>query len=157
MGLHRVRHDLSDWACMHACLEEGNDKTLQYSCLENPKDRGAWWAAVSGVTKSRTWQKQLSSISDSSSSSSEVISTILSSGLLNHPSVSDILALIPHTAFLISAIVLFVSVCLFFKSSRSLLTHSCIFSILFSRFLVIFTIIILNSFSGSLCICFSFI
>ena len=36
--------------------------------------------------------------------------------------------------FLISVIVLFVSVCLFFNSSRSLLIESCIFSIRFSRF-----------------------
>ena len=40
---------------------------------------------------------------------------------------------------------------------RSLLIDSCIFSILFSRFLIIFTIIILNSFSGSLPISSSFI
>jgi len=38
-----------------------------------------------------------------------------------------------------------------------LLIASCIFSILFSRFLIIFTIIILNSFSGSLPISSSFI
>ena len=36
------------------------------------------------------------------------------------------------------------------NSSRSLLIESCIFSILFPEFLIIFTIIILNSFSGSL-------
>ena len=36
--------------------------------------------------------------------------------------------------FLISVIVLFVSACLFFNSSRTLLIHSCIFSSLFSRF-----------------------
>jgi len=47
--------------------------------------------------------------------------------------------------FLISVIVLFVSVYLFFNSSSSLLMDSCIFFILFSRFLIIFTIIILNS------------
>ena len=52
---------------------------------------------------------------------------------------------------------LFVSVCLFFNSSRSLLTDYCIFCILFSRFLIIFTIIILNCFSGGLPISFSFI
>ena len=40
------------------------------------------------------------------------------------------------------------SVCLFFNSSRSLLIDSCIFSFLFSRFLIIYTIIILNSFSS---------
>ena len=45
---------------------------------------------------------------------------------------------------------------LFFSSSRSLLIDSCIFSILFSWFLIIFTIIILSSFSGSLPISSSF-
>ena len=53
-------------------------------------------------------------------------------------------------SFLILVIVLFISVCLFFNSSRSLLIDSYIFSILFSRFLIIFTSIILNSFSDSL-------
>ena len=51
--------------------------------------------------------------------SSEVISTILSSSSLIHSSASDILLLIPSRVFLISVIVLFVSVCLFFNSSRS--------------------------------------
>ena len=47
---------------------------------------------------------------------------------------------------------------LIFNSSRSLLLiDACICSILFSRFLIIFTIIILNSFSGSLPIFSSFI
>ena len=82
--------------------------------------------------------------------SSEVISTILSSNSLIHSSASDILPLIPSRVFLISVIVLFVSVCLFFNSSRSLLINYCIFSILVPRFLIIFTIIFLNSFSGSL-------
>ena len=82
--------------------------------------------------------------------SSEVISTILSSTSLIHSSASDILVLIPSRVFSISVIVLFVSVCLFFNSSRSLWIYSCIFSILFSRFLIIITIIILNPFSGSL-------
>ena len=82
--------------------------------------------------------------------SSEVIPTILSSILLIHSSASDILVLIPSRVFLILVIVLFVSVCLFFHSSRSLLISPCIFFILFSRFLIIFTIFILNYFSGSL-------
>ena len=48
--------------------------------------------------------------------------------------------------------------CMFiFNSSRSLLIDSCIVSILFSRFLIIVTIIILNSFPGSLPISSSFI
>ena len=58
-------------------------------------------------------------------------------------------AVIPSRVFLISVIVLFVSVCLFFNFTF-LLIDSCFFSILFSRFLIIFTIIILNYFSGSL-------
>ena len=69
---------------------------------------------------------------------------------LIHSSASDILRLIPSRVFLISVILLFVSVCLFFNSSGSLLIDSCIFSILFSRSLIIFTIVILISFSGSL-------
>ena len=44
-----------------------------------------------------------------------------------------------------------------FSSSRSLLNISCIFSILFPRFWIIFTIIILNSFSGRLPISSSFV
>ena len=62
----------------------------------------------------------------------------------------DVLILNPSRIFLISVIVLFVSACLFFNSSKSLLIASYIFFILLSRFLIIFTIIILNSFSGSL-------
>ena len=87
---------------------------------------------------------------------SEVISTILSSSSLIHSSASDIPLLIHSGVFLISVIVLFVSVCLFFNSSRSLLIDSYILSVLFSRFLIIFTII-LNYFSGSLPISSSFI
>ena len=82
--------------------------------------------------------------------SSEVISTILSSSSLTRSSPSDILLLISSRVFLISVIVLFISACLFFNSYRSLLIDSYIFSILLSRFLIIFTIIILNSFSGGL-------
>ena len=62
-------------------------------------------------------------------------------------SASDIL-LAPSKVFLIRVIVLFV--CLFFNYSRSLLIDSCIFSILFWRFWIILTIIILISFSGGL-------
>ena len=87
--------------------------------------------------------------------SAEVISTILSSSSLIHSSASDILPLIPSRVFSISVIVLFVSVCLVFSSSRSLLIESYIFSILFSRFFIIFTIISLNYFSGSLPISYS--
>jgi len=53
--------------------------------------------------------------------SSEIISTILTFSSLVSYSVSDILLLIPSRVFLISVIVLFVFVCLFFNSSRSLL------------------------------------
>ena len=89
--------------------------------------------------------------------SSEVISIILSSSSLIHSSASDILLLVPSRAFLISVMVLFVSVCLFFNSSRSLLIDFYILSISFSRFLIIFNIIILNSFSGNFPIYSSFI
>ena len=64
MESHRVRHDWSDLACMHACIEEGNGNPLQCSCLENPRDRGAWWVAVCGVAQSRTWLMRFSSSSN---------------------------------------------------------------------------------------------
>ena len=41
---------------------EGNGTPLQFSCLENPMDRGAWWAAVHGVTRSRTWLSDFTSL-----------------------------------------------------------------------------------------------
>ena len=65
MGSHRLGHDWSDLACMHACIGEENGNTLQCSYLENPRDGGAWWAAVYGVTQSWTRLKQLSSSSNS--------------------------------------------------------------------------------------------
>ena len=93
--------------------------------------------------------------------SSAVIYTILSSSSLICSSASVILLLIPSSVFFISVIVLFISVCLFFSSSRSLLHISYIFSIhasiLFPRCWIIFTIITLNSFSGRLPISSSFI
>ena len=46
-----------------SCIGEGNGNTLQCSCLENPRDVGASWAAVSGVARSRTRLKRLSSSS----------------------------------------------------------------------------------------------
>ena len=52
---------------------------------------------------------------------------------------------------------LLIIVCLLFSSSRSLLNVSYIFSILFPRFWIIFTIITLNSFSGRLPISSSFV
>ena len=79
-------------------------------------------------------------------SSSEIISVVLSSSSLIHSSASDILLLIPSRIFLISFIVLFVSVCLFFNYPKSLWIDSYLYSILFSRFMIIFTIIIMNSF-----------
>ena len=58
--------------------------------------------------------------------------------------------------FLISFIVFFILAWFLFSSSTSLLNVSCILSILFPRFWIIFTIIILNSFSGRLPISSSF-
>ena len=46
-----------------ACIGEGNGNPLQCSCLENPRDGGAWWAAISGVARSWTRLKRLSSSS----------------------------------------------------------------------------------------------
>ena len=46
-----------------SCIGEGNGNPLQCSCLENPRDGGAWWAAVSGVARSRTRLRRLSSSS----------------------------------------------------------------------------------------------
>ena len=63
MGSHRVEHDWSNLACMHACIGEGNGNPLQYFCLENPRGRRAWLATVYGVTQSRTQLKQLTSSS----------------------------------------------------------------------------------------------
>ena len=51
---------MSICTCLHMNLWEEHGHPLQYSCLENPTDRGAWWATVHGVTKGRTWLKQLS-------------------------------------------------------------------------------------------------
>ena len=65
IGSHRVAHDWSGLACMHA-IGEGNGNTLQYPCLENPRHGRAWWAAVYGVPQSWTWLKRLSSSSSSS-------------------------------------------------------------------------------------------
>ena len=37
-----------------------NRNPLQYSCLKNPMDRGAGQVTVHRITRSQTWQKQLS-------------------------------------------------------------------------------------------------
>ena len=86
-----------------------------------------------------------------------VISTIFSFRSLIHSYVSVILLLIPSREFLFSSILLFIIVCLIFSSSRSLLNYSSVFSILFPRFWIIFTIIPLNYFSGRLSISSSFV
>ena len=81
-----------------------------------------------------------------------VISAILFSSSLICSYASVTLLLTPSSVFLFQ--LLFISVCLFFSSSRSLLNISCIFcicaSILFLRSWLIFTIITLNSFLGRL-------
>ena len=93
--------------------------------------------------------------------SASFISTVLSSSSLILSSVSVIL-LVPFRVLLISVLIDY------FISSRSLLNISCIFSILvsrlficnsilFLRFWIIFTIIILNYFSGRLPISSSFV
>ena len=84
----------------------------------------------------------------------------LSSSSLVHSSASITLLLFPSSVFFVLVIVLFIVDCLFHNSFKSLLNTACIFlnlclksihvSILFSRFLMIFTVIILNSLSGGL-------
>ena len=89
--------------------------------------------------------------------SAVVISTILSSRSLIRSSASVILLLITSRVFLILFIYFFIIAWFLYNSSRSLLNVFCILSILFSRFWIIFSIIILNSFSGRLLISSSFV
>ena len=85
-----------------------------------------------------------------------MLASILSSSSLICSSVSLILLRIPYSVFFTSVIALFISVCLFFISPSSLLNISYIFSIhtciIFPRFWIIFTIIILNTSWGRLLI-----
>ena len=67
MGSHRVRHDRSNLACMHALEREM--ATYSSTRLENPRDGGAWWAAVYAVAQSQTRLKRLSSSSRGSTQS----------------------------------------------------------------------------------------
>ena len=64
----------------------GHGNPPQYSCLENPMDRVAWQATVSGVTRSRTRLKQLSTLWGESK-----LATMAWSGSLAH-----CLLLLPH-------------------------------------------------------------
>ena len=95
--------------------------------------------------------------------SASFISTILSSNLLIHSSSLVILLLVPYSEFLVSVIRLFIVNYLFSISSQYLFV-SCILlicdfilfiyaSILFLRFWITFTIIILYFLSGRLLIC----
>ena len=58
------------------CILIADGSPLQCSCLENPGDGGAWWAAVYGVAQSWTRLKQLSSIADSHSCTTETNETL---------------------------------------------------------------------------------
>ena len=55
IGSHRVGHDCSGLACMHAWAKE---------MATHPTDGGAWWAAVYEVAQSWTRLKRLSSSMD---------------------------------------------------------------------------------------------
>ena len=89
-----------------------------------------------------------------------VISTLSSTSLIFLLSVILLLICYSVLLFFISYIELFIFICLFFKSSSSLLNIShnsrISASILFLRSWIILTIITLNSFSGRLPITFSF-
>ena len=52
------RSGFDPWVWKIPWRRDGN--LFQYSCLKNPMDRGAWRVTVHGVTRSRTWVKQLS-------------------------------------------------------------------------------------------------
>ena len=61
----------------------GNGNPLQYSCLGNPMDRGSWWATVSGVSKSQTTERQLTTHACSMNvNDCRTLGTILASQLL---------------------------------------------------------------------------
>ena len=72
----------------------------------------------------------------------EFISKSLPSSSLIHSSASDIQLLIHFRVFLILVMVLFFSVSLFFNTSRDFFIDFYTFSVLFSRLLLIFTIIL---------------
>ena len=104
----------------------GHGDQLQYSCLENPHRQ----RSLAGY---RPWDRKESDMIEQ---------------------------LAQHRVFLISVFVLFIShlLCLYFfyVLGKCVNCVSCIFSILFSRLLNIFTIIILNCFSGRLLISYSY-
>ena len=83
---------------------EGNGTQLQYSCLEIP------WREEHGRLQSVGFKE----LDMTEQIHFHFLSTILSSSSLISSSASDILLLISSRVFLISVIVLFVSVCLFF-------------------------------------------
>ena len=62
IGSHRVGHDWSVLACIHA-LEKEMATHSSILAWRIPMDGGAWWAAVYGVTQTQTRLKQLSSSS----------------------------------------------------------------------------------------------
>ena len=79
-----------------------------------------------------------------------VISSILSSSSPIYSFASVILLVILSSVFLISVILLFLTICFFFSYSWSLLNISCIFFILFPKFCFFFAIITLNYISSRL-------
>ena len=66
MGSHRVEHDWSDLACMHA-FEKEMATHSSILAWRIPGTEEPWWAAVYGIAQSRTRLKWLSSSSSSSS------------------------------------------------------------------------------------------
>ena len=129
---------------------EGNGTPLQYFCLENPMDGGAWLAAVHGVARvGHDW------------------ATSLSPFIFMHwrrkwqPTPVFLLGESQGREAWWAAVYGVAQSQIWLKwlsssSSRSFLIDPCIFSILFSRYLIIFTTIILNYFSDSLSIFSSF-
>ena len=133
-----------------------------------PMDGGAWRTAVHGVAKSWTWLSDFTFTFHFHTLEKEMATQFnvlawripgtgepgglpsMGSHRVGHYWSDTAAAACSYWHFLIEVdfVDLFSSV-IFLSSSRSLLIDSCIFSILFSRFLIIFTIIILNYFSGN--------
>ena len=135
---------------------EGNGTPFQYSCLENPMDGGAWKAAVHGgcwgsdTTERLHFHSSLLCIGEGNGNP-------LQCSCLENPRNrrawwAAVCGVAQSRTRLkqLSSSVLFISVCLFFSLTRLLVNISCFFSIVFLRSWIILTIIILNSFSGTL-------
>jgi len=118
------------WFLLEYFYGEGNGTPLQYSCLENPMDGGAWWAAVHEVTRvghdwatslslltfmhwRRKWQPTPVFLPGESQGWGSLVATVY--GVAQSRTRLRWLSSSSSRVLLISVVVLFVFVCLFFK------------------------------------------